>query len=208
VCARSAQKKTSSMTEMPPQTHLTHIPLNEEIPGQLYRWSLPTPSDGSVREIASRRSVTLVAVFSVKNMKQVGVTHVLACCSSAELRHVKSLYDENGFKVIHIEIQDFGVPSMDEAKEGIEAAEEALRAGGIVLAHCRGGCGRTGTVLACVVGDLLDKNCRDSIAYLRMYFPAVETGAQASFVAQYLTMQDEAKNPQSGGVGVAIPASS
>jgi hypothetical protein len=46
-------------------------------------------------------------------------------------------------------IRDFGTPSADEMEAILATLDELLAAGRTVYLHCRGGIGRTGTVLGC-----------------------------------------------------------
>jgi hypothetical protein len=46
-------------------------------------------------------------------------------------------------------IRDFGTPSADEMEAILAALEDLLARGRTVYLHCRGGIGRTGTVLGC-----------------------------------------------------------
>ena len=56
---------------------------------------------------------------------------------------------DSGCRWVHLPIADFGAPTADIAAQWPEvsaAALAALRGGGRVLVHCRGGCGRSGMV--------------------------------------------------------------
>ncbi len=81
----------------------------------------------------------------------------------------------------HLPIQDFGAPGADLLALWSAlsfAARGVLADGGRVLAHCRGGCGRSGMVLMRLmveIGEAPDV----ALARLRAVRPcAVETGAQ------------------------------
>jgi hypothetical protein len=46
-------------------------------------------------------------------------------------------------------IGDFSVTTEELMRETLDLIDAELESGGIVYLHCRGGCGRTGTVVAC-----------------------------------------------------------
>jgi protein-tyrosine phosphatase len=46
-------------------------------------------------------------------------------------------------------IRDFTVPIPEEMERTLDTIDDALEAGRTVFVHCRGGVGRTGTVLGC-----------------------------------------------------------
>jgi hypothetical protein len=82
---------------------------------------------------------------------------------------------------MHLPIQDFGVPDAHFEKTWPDVATQALcalRGGGRVLVHCKGGCGRSGTValrLMVETGMPID----EALGQLRGVRPcAVETDAQ------------------------------
>jgi protein-tyrosine phosphatase len=58
-------------------------------------------------------------------------------------------YARDGLDYRRMPIRDFGVPSEDEMRNILDTIDEALAAGRTVFVHCRGGIGRTGTVIGC-----------------------------------------------------------
>lgn len=57
--------------------------------------------------------------------------------------------DPLGFVYHHIPVVDETAPSQEQVDEFIRFVNEMLNLGRAVLVHCRGGYGRTGTMLAC-----------------------------------------------------------
>lgn len=86
----------------------------------------------------------------------------------------------------HLPVSDFGAPAPEVAALWPNVSNEALAvlsSGGRVLAHCYGGCGRSGmALLGLMVGAGEDPDA--ALARLRAVRPcAVETGAQFEWAA-------------------------
>lgn len=58
-------------------------------------------------------------------------------------------YDVEGLEYRRAPILDFGTPSLEEMEAILAVLDELLARGRTVYLHCRGGIGRTGTVLGC-----------------------------------------------------------
>ena len=58
-------------------------------------------------------------------------------------------YDEDGVRRLSFPVRDFSVPGEDELVATLDAIDAELTAGRVVYLHCRGGLGRTGTVVGC-----------------------------------------------------------
>lgn len=111
---------------------------------------------------------------------------VLSLVSSAEFEAVGAgsvgrFIADHGARWEHLPIVDFGVPCAAFEKRWPEvsvAARHALRGGGRVLVHCRGGCGRSGMValrLMIEAGEAPE----EALSRLRHVRPcAIETKAQ------------------------------
>jgi len=74
-----------------------------------------------------------------------GVDYVIDVTEEGELPP----YTREGIEHRRLPIRDFGVPTEDEMSRILETIDDALADGWTVFVHCRGGIGRTGTVLGC-----------------------------------------------------------
>jgi protein-tyrosine phosphatase len=84
-------------------------------------------------------------------------------------------------------IADYGVPSNIGAfNQMIQGCIYDINNGIPVCTHCQAGVGRTGMVLACVVGVLFSLSCVDAVSYIKRRRPAIETEEQLVFIKEYL----------------------
>lgn len=86
-----------------------------------------------------------------------------------------------------IDWPDFKLPSDPEkARQQIRAAHERAQAGERVEIGCLGGCGRTGTVLACMA-ILAGVPASEAVAWVRTHYrpDAVETPEQEEWVQEF-----------------------
>ena len=92
-----------------------------------------------------------------------------------------------GARWVHLPIRDFGAPDEDVQRRWPEASALALRAlkgGGRVLVHCRGGCGRSGMVVLRLMIEAGEKPM-EALSRLRMVRPcAVETAGQMNWATK------------------------
>lgn len=92
---------------------------------------------------------------------------------------------ELGIERHHFAVPDMAPPSFGQAVDMCRIGETAIRANRGVAVHCRGGLGRTGTVLACILiwfGDSPDT----AIARVRSAQPhAIQTPVQLRFLHDF-----------------------
>jgi protein-tyrosine phosphatase len=81
-------------------------------------------------------------------------------------------------------VRDFSCPTEEDMKRILDAADEALRDGHTVYVHCRGGIGRTGTVIGCY---LVRHGSTPEEALARVRGP--ETDAQLALVRSWRTLR-------------------
>jgi protein-tyrosine phosphatase len=122
----------------------------------------------------------------LEHIREWAPAFVVTLVTRAELmeagaEHLGTHLQERGARWVHLPIEDYGVPDARLQKEWLEASKllrTALRGGGRVLVHCKGGCGRSGMMalrLMIEAGEAPE----EALARLRAVRPcAVETQAQ------------------------------
>jgi protein-tyrosine phosphatase len=129
----------------------------------------PLPLAGDVQTLLDWQPDLVVSMTSQEEMDRLG---------SGDLGQV---LQAAGVAWHHLPVVDYGTPAAPDISAIEEAALEVLRAGGKVLTHCRGGCGRAGMMalrLMIAAGEEADP----ALTRLRaLRSCAVETDAQLAW---------------------------
>lgn len=135
----------------------------------------PLPRRADLAEVVSWRPDMVLSMTETAEMEALGAGPLGAALSAA------------GIAWHHLPIRDFGAPSDAVQAAWPEVSTQARRflaQGGRVLAHCRGGCGRSGMVLLRLMVELREAP-EAALARLRAVRPcAVETEAQRLWAGQ------------------------
>ena len=107
----------------------------------------------------------------------------------------------NNFLFYYFPIKDGTIPPINIMILYIKAILEIIRKGRKIYVHCAGGHGRSGTVLACIIGSIYDLTIEEILEYIqnqhdsrritdkRARYPtrSPNTNEQIQFVKEYLT---------------------
>ncbi len=127
----------------------------------------------------------------IERYKEAGIGTVVVLAEAAEIlaksgRDLLALYEKLGMTIIHLPIEDFGVPKPDALKTALAATIAEAQAGKRVVIHCSAGIGRTGLYTACLAKQVLKLNGRGAIDWTRQHIPgAIETTEQVAFAMAY-----------------------
>ena len=109
------------------------------LPGQLLAGPYPGgPSEGAMRA-------------ALDAFRGVGVTLFVDLTEEGELAPYDHLLEGTGTRHVRMPVRDFGVPARERARETVALVRTALDEGEVVYVHCRGGAGRTGTIVGCLL---------------------------------------------------------
>ncbi|CAL5229820.1 g13222 [Coccomyxa viridis] len=94
----------------------------------------------------------------------------------------------------HWSIKDFCIPTAEQAREITTDIRTLLESGEKVYMHCFGGAGRSGTLGACLLGDLYRIDAEEALMRIQKAFntrggggESPETEEQIEFVKRYLS---------------------
>jgi atypical dual specificity phosphatase len=182
-CADSAQFFQSPTTEAGrtyAETGNCGLPWasrHSEVRGGIW-WLVPNLLCG-----LSRPGISATAVGQFQELFEKGV-RILVCVEERCL-YSQAAPRENGLELHHFSVPDMAPPTFNQAIDICRLAEPAIRANKGIAVHCRGGLGRTGTVLAAILiwfGDAAES----AISKVRAARPmAIQTSAQSRFLLEF-----------------------
>lgn len=119
-------------------------------------------------------------VFELLKDKGVG-----AIVTLTETRISAHLIDGAGLDYLHLPIDDFSTPTVEQVKAFNRFVEKKIKEGNSVVVHCLAGIGRTGTMVACYLVSK-GKNPDDAICLVRKLRPgSIETKEQHNLVLHF-----------------------
>lgn len=156
---------------------MTEIPFN--LKGRVFRSAMPFGAYDLEGEVLGEYFENNISVV-------VPLAGVEECIEKAG-RDLYRLYQEKGFEVVPLPVEDLAAPRREAMADVIGKVIRLAGSGRNVVVHCSAGQGRTGTFMACMARELLGLSGDEAIAWARTYIPgAVETPQQANLVYEYI----------------------
>ncbi|MBD3343750.1 MAG: hypothetical protein GF401_01655, partial [Chitinivibrionales bacterium] len=151
-----------------------------------FSWIIPDTLAGSALPGGAMYLNDEYALSDLRELYELGVRRLISLHPMD--RHYGELCENSGLIWTDFPIDDFSVPREEDAFKGmIESAVSHMRSKVPVCVHCYAGVGRTGMVLACIVGLYSSLAPAAAIRKVRETRPAIDTPEQEKFVYDFLT---------------------
>jgi len=152
---------------------LTELPF--DLQGNIFRSPMPfgnyDPSGEAFQEFKQKNISTIVLLAEDQE------------CEQKAGRNLREFYKQEGFRVIHFPIPDFGIPSKEDLEHFVQKTIECAKKGHNIVIHCSAGRGRTGLFAAYLAKQILGLSGEEAINWVRQYIDgAVETDEQKQLI--------------------------
>jgi protein-tyrosine phosphatase len=154
---------------------LTYLPF--DYPGKIYRSAMPYSSydpHGKLLSAFKENGISLIVMLTTYDE-----------ANHATGRNLAEVYSDEGFEIIRLPIQDFGVPVLSELREVIPDLISQVQEGRAAVVHCHAGVGRTGMFMASLAKIGMGYSADEAISWVREYIPgAIEMPEQEQMVRE------------------------
>jgi hypothetical protein len=182
---KNTRRDTSATGPVGPTRHcifLTSVGLIMALDN--FSWVIPQKLAGSALPGGRLSTVRPFLESDIRELTGQGVSCLVSLLRVHPM--LPQVCDEHGLCWLSYPIEDFGLPDDQRSFDSlITDLVGRIEAGGSVCVHCRMGVGRTGIVLACVVGRLFGIPGQQAIRTVRKVRTAIETGEQVAFVEEF-----------------------
>jgi atypical dual specificity phosphatase len=95
-------------------------------------------------------------------------------------------FDAGDIDYMHLRVEDFGAPTMEELDEAVDFIDKKIRTGKPVLVHCAAGKGRTGAVLGAYMVKKQNLTAKQATEKIRIMRPgSVQSITQETALSMY-----------------------
>ena len=160
---------------------------------------IPGPWVGKLAILARPRGGDWL-IDEVKGWREAGVQMIVSLLSEDETRELElteemRLVDQVGLSFINFPINDYDVPSSEEAlRQLVQDLEQLLDQGRNIGIHCRAGVGRSSLVAACL---LVDHGEDTEVSFQRISIArglaVPDTAAQRQWVGEFARVSNNAR---------------
>ncbi len=133
-------------------------------------------------------------IFSEENLKWLRDSGIKAILSLTEHSQNSSILKRYGFEHLHVPIEDYSAPTIDQIEQSVNFIHRMEVAGKPTLVHCGAGRGRTGVILAAYL-VYKGYTAEQAVLEVRERRPlSIDTADQEYVIARYERVLESRKN--------------